>query len=314
VRRRQGAKEPPKATIRRCERCGATASTSALLCTICGQPFASADKVSQLWGPVEQAPSTDDAPLADLYTGEGDGRVFRSGGHTPALEPALATAAPAGRPNTGATADPWASASGTLSTLPGKPGSGGFVAPGDATEEREGRRRGSGLRRVLVALLLILVAGGAAGWVAGRPYLSGQIADNVGGAVDDELEGLSALPADEGGRITVVERDITRVLRADADAYAPLTNPRVALSRNGVRVSFTLYGAAHTLTGTLVVVDHRLTIQSPVLEGPASRLVDLTDVTAATEESIADMFARLDARPVSVKTSDDTLVIVTEPV
>lgn len=215
--------------------------------------------------------------------------------------------------SSGPATDPWASGSGTLAALPGKPGSGGFVAPVAETAATEGRPRGSGLRSTLVALLLVLLAGGTAAWFAGRPYLNQQLAGNVGGAVDDRLEGVAALPVDGAGRITVVERDITRSLRADADAYAPVVDPRVALSRNGVRVTFTLYGAEHTLTGRLAVVDRRLTIQEPVLAGPASRLIAPPEVTAAAEEAIADMFARLDARPVGVKTSDDTLVIVTEP-
>ncbi len=63
----------------------------------------------------------------------------------------------------------------------------------------------------------------------------------------------------------------------------------------------------------MAVEDGRVVIVDPVLVGAASRLIDLPEVTAAAEEAIADMFARLGARPVSVKTSDDTLVIQTEP-
>ncbi len=313
MRRRQSAKELPKSTVQRCASCGATASASALRCTICGQPFASSAAVSQLWGAVEAPPTADDPPLLDLYASDGDSRIFRAAGTEASVEASRTTVAQERRPTLPASADPWASGSGTLAPLPGKPDSGSFVAPAATSTERARRVGGSGPRRTLIALLLILIVGGAATWFAGRPYVSQQIADNVGGAIDDKLESMAALPVDVGGRVTVVERDITSALRSSAGAYAPITDPRVALSRNGVRVTFTLYGAAHTLTGTLAVEDGRVVIVDPVLVGPASRLIDLPEVTAAAEEAIADMFARLGARPVSVKTSDDTLVIQTEP-
>jgi len=314
VRRRQSTKEPPTSAIRRCEGCGATASLSALQCTICGRPFASADQVSQLWGPVETLPLTDDLPLLDLYASEGDGRIFRVGGAQADSEAVRLDLASDLRPPVGPKTDPWASGSGTLATLPGKPDSGGFVAPATATKETASRPGGSGPRRVLIVLLVVLIVGGTAAWLAGRPYLSLRIAADVGGAIDDELDGVAALPIDESGQITIVERDITRSLRGSAGDYAPVTDPRVALSRNGVRVTFTLYGVEQTLTGTLAVEEGRIVLVDPTLTGPASQLIDPTEVVAATEEAIADMFARLDARPVSVKTSDDTLVIVTEPV
>lgn len=312
MRRRSSAKEPPKSAIQRCGSCGATASASALRCTICGHPFASAGRVSDLWGPIEAVPTPDEPALLDLYASEGAGPVFRAGGQSDA-EPTRVDAAHTARPAVGPTTDPWASGSGTLAAIPGKPDSGAFVPPGSGTKKKVSGGRGSGLRRTLIALLLIIAVGGAAAWFAGRPFLSQQLAGNVGGAVDDELEAVAALPVDRAGRITIVERDITASLRGNADAYAPITDPRVALSRNGVRITFTLYGQAHTLTGTLTVVDDRIVLVDPVLAGPAGRLVDVTEVAASTEESIADMFARLDARPVSVKTSDDTLVITTEP-
>lgn len=306
MRRRSSAKEPPKSSIQRCASCGATASASALRCTICGHPFASAGRVSDLWGPVGSVPESDDPPLLDLYASE------RAAGQ-PDLESAPPETDPKARPVVGPTTDPWASGSGTLSTLPGKPASGAFVAPGSDAKKTVSGSRGSGLRRTLIVLLLLVVVGGAAAWFAGRPFLSQQLAGTVGGAVDDGLEAVSALPVDRSGRVTIVERDITTALRANADAYAPITDPRVALSRNGVRITFTLYGQAHTLTGTLAVDDGRIVMVDPALVGPASRLVDVTEVAASTEESISDMFARLDARPLSVKTSDDTLVITTEP-
>lgn len=314
MRRRQSSEEPPKPAPRRCERCGATASATALRCTICGQSFASADQVSRLWGPVAAPPAREEPPPLDLYAGEGAGRIVRTGGDQPAEASHGIDVASTNRATVGPTSDPWASGSDTLASLPGKPQSGAFVAPAAAVSGKRTRTRGSGPRRTLIALLLILIVGGSAAWFAGRPYPSQQVAGNVGGAIDNELERVSVLPVDESGRIRLVERDISRSLEANADAYAPITDPRVALSRSGVRVTFTLYGVEHSLTGTLAVVDGCVVVVDPVLVGPARQLIDVAGVTAATEESLADMFVRLDARPVSVKTSDDTVVIVTEPV
>jgi len=90
------------------------------------------------------------------------------------------------------------------------------VAPGSDAKRTVSGGRGSGQRRTLIALLLVVVVGEAGAWFVGRPYLSQQIAGNVGGVVDDELEAVPDMFARLDGRpVSVKTRDDTLVITTE---------------------------------------------------------------------------------------------------
>ena len=281
-------KPPP----RFCPNCGAANPGGNLRCTICGHPFASREQVAHLWDSGGQRSGSPSDQVIDVEAREAGG-------------PAQATIPiPAQRPYS--TNDPWSSSSGATGTQSGRPGSGGFVPPPRRRSGPPGAFLGC------LGLIIIGIVAAAFGWYGLRPFVSERVADEVGVAIEDELESIRRVPVGTGGRVEVTEETINATLRANEDAYEPATDLRTDITAGGIEVTFDLYGAESTLRGALAVENGRLVIVSPELDGTAGRFVDLDTLVATTESALNELLQRNRLTPTSVTTEEGAIVITTQ--
>ena len=166
-----------------------------------------------------------------------------------------------------------------------------------------------------IAFLLIGVVAALVVWpLAVRPYLRDAARDGLREGIATEITKTDRLPVDRAGELVVTEADLNDHLRANAGAYSPVTNPRVAITDDGLRLAFSLYGTDNAFSGRPVVRAGRLVVLDGDLDGPAGRILTAADATALVEEQFAALLARAGRRPTGIELRDRTLILSTAPV
>ena len=177
------------------------------------------------------------------------------------------------------------------------------------------RRRGPpGCVPAGIAFLLIGVAAALVVWpLAARPYLRSTARDGFREGIATEIAKTDRLPVDRAGELVVTEADLNAHLLANADAYSPVRDPQVAITDDGLRLTFSLYGTDNAYSGRPAVRDGRLVVLDGDLDGPAARVLTPEDAAALVEEQFAALLARAGLRPTAVDLRDRTLIISTVP-
>lgn len=279
-----------------CPNCGAANTALSSRCTICGQPFGNDVNVASYWVTTPQ-PAADEQSISELYTAESDRYSARD-------EPSPAAPTTPFTP----TVDPWSSSAGRLGGESGE----AFVPPGTPPTKRT-EVGPPGFILGCLGLLLILIVAAATVALVARPFLAERVEDSAGEAIGAALAQATIAPDIGAGTVVITETDINRGLRARADEFDPVEDPRVQIRRNGIEATFSIYGFEGTLNGTLAVENGRIVIRNPELEGPADRVIDVGNIADDAENALNDLLVRNGVRPTAVTTADDTLTITTEP-
>ena len=185
------------------------------------------------------------------------------------------------------------------------PGSVGATAP-----TGDGVARGCLLTTLVVLLLGAGVAAAAWHWVV-RPYLQDAARDGLREGIAGRVAAVDALPVRPPGELVLTEEELNAHLRADPDAYAPVVDPRVEISADGLRLAFSLFGTENGFSGRPAVRDGRLVLLDGDLEGAAGRLLSARDAAALVEEQLAALLARAGLRPTEVRLGEGAITIVT---
>ena len=167
---------------------------------------------------------------------------------------------------------------------------------------------------LLTTLVVLLVGAGVAAaawhWVV-RPYLEDAARDGLREGITDRVAAVDALPVRPSGELVLTEEELNAHLRADPDAYAPVVDPRVEISADGLRLTFSLFGTENGFSGRPTVRDGRLVLLDGDLEGAAGRLLSAGDAAALVEEQLAALLARTGLRPTEVRLGEGAITIVT---
>lgn len=285
--------------------CGAANTGFGLRCTICGYVYEAADSVAQYWDRVVEPNRSfhsakldrdeDDIEESDEQSVLADDDHGEVGATTP-YRPVV---------------DPWSSIGGRLGAEPGSPRA--FTTPTDAANAT--RRDGGppGWLLGLAGSLLIGLVAAAALILVAQPLLADRVESATSDAIGMALSDVTVVPDVAAGTVVVDEAEINRTIRANRDDYAPLEDLRIQIRRRGIVATFSVYGISGTLTGSVELVDDRIVIADPSVNGIADRMIDVDSIAANGEDAINDLLARNNLKPIAVTTTDDTLTITTEP-
>jgi hypothetical protein len=289
--------QPP----RFCPTCGAKTVPGVSHCPSCGQPLAKREEIARLWGVDLDAPPPDESSIIDLYP--------ETPASLQATTPFTQTRAfqPSDRRGTGDTA-PWSSGGDTLSKRSTPSAS---PSPPPAIPVKPGGPHGCVLG--CLALLIIGVVGALLAWGAVRPLISDRVEDEVSIGLTNELRQIDTIPVTSGGRITLIEDEINADLEQHSAEYEPIEQASVAISEEGIAITFELYGVSSTYRSGLTVENGRLTVVDPSLSGPAGRIIDADEIGAVFERDVAELLRRSNLQPTSVRLREDSIVITTAP-
>ena len=165
-----------------------------------------------------------------------------------------------------------------------------------------------------LALLLIGAVAGILVWrLAVEPSVRDFTREQLSEGAAEQVRQITQVPVLPSGDLVVTADEINAQLRDNADLYRPITDPRIAISPDGIAVSFELYRFRSTYRGNLAVEDGRLVVTDAAAEGPAARVLRVEDVTAVVEQQLAALLARSDLRPIAVELRDGAIAIETAP-
>jgi hypothetical protein len=128
-----------------------------------------------------------------------------------------------------------------------------------------------------------------------------------------ELAAVDDLPVLPSGELVLTEADLNAHLRDHAGDFAPLGDPQIAITRDGLRLAFSLYGTDNAFAGRPAVRDNRLVVLDGALDGPVARILTAADAAALVEEQFALLLARADLRPTAVSLRDGILTVSIVP-
>jgi hypothetical protein len=285
--------------------CGAANTGFGLRCTICGYVYEAADTVAQYWDSVVEPNRTSHSATLDREEDDID-----ESDEQPVLtddDRVEITATTPYRP----VVDPWSSIGGRLGAEPGSPQA--FTTPTDAANatRRDGGPPGW-LLGLAGSLLIGLVAVAALVLVA-QPLLADRVESATSDAIGMALSDVTVVPDAAAGTVVVDEAEINRTIRANREDYAPLEDLRIQIRRRGIVATFSVYGLSGTLTGSVEVVDDRIVIADPSVNGIADRMINVDSIAESGAEAINDLLARNHLKPTAVTLADDTLTITTTP-
>jgi hypothetical protein len=304
MRRLVSDQADPQQPPRFCPKCGSANTGRGLRCTICGYAFEPEDSIARYWDVVQQPNRTEPDSLVDEVEASELTEEY-----IPAADGHAESAATA--PYRPVIVDPWSSLGGRLGAEIGSaqalsaPDSSGNVT------RREGGPPGWFLG--LVGLLLIAIVAGAALMLVVRPFLADRVQSATSDAIVSALANATVVPDLNAGTVVIKEHEINRTIRANRDDYAPLKDLRVQIRRKGISATFSVYGVSGTLTGSVKVVNDRIVIADPSINGIADRMIDVDSIAQNAAEAINDLLARHDLKPTGVRLTDNTLTITTMP-
>jgi hypothetical protein len=173
-------------------------------------------------------------------------------------------------------------------------------------------RRGC-VRGVLVAVA-VCVVGAALGWsLIGRPYVRDAARDDLRHDIAAQVTTVATLPVRSTGELVLTEAKLNADLRANGDTYGPVTDPRLIINADGVRLTFSVFGTDNAFSGRPAIVDGRLVIVDGDLEGPAAQILTPGDAADLVAEQLATLLARSRLRPTGVRLAPGVLTITTAP-
>ena len=185
------------------------------------------------------------------------------------------------------------------------------ISPSTVGARRRGRRHPF---RLALGLLLIAVAIAVVAWPRlVRPVISDATSQRIRDAAYSEVARAPTLPPDASGEIVVRQEQVNRYLRRHPAAYRPLTDPRLSITPDQLRLSFELYGTENALTGRLGIDDGHVVLADAEVDGPAKHLLTADDAAALIEERLEAMLGISGLRVTAVRLGDGTLTITTEP-
>lgn len=297
MRRNFTGSETPEERPRFCPNCGAANTTFGLRCTACGHLYSDKPPVESYWDYAN-------APVATTLAYNAENSDVDRDGPGDAAPETMAT-----RPYA-PVIDPWSSMRGRLGAPQGSPEA--FVPPPIAPiRRREGGPPGWFLG--LLGILLIAIVAVAALALLVRPVVSDQVESAAGDAIGTSLANATIVPDVTSGTVVVTEQEINRSIRANRDDYEPLEDLRVQIRRTGIEATFTVYGVAGTLTGSVKAQNGKVVVVDPQLRGAAGRMIDIDRIAQDAEQAINDLLARNNLRATAVTLSDDTVTIATAP-
>lgn len=238
----------------------------------------------------------------------GDGFIGRS-----VADPSLQATVPFDplRPRQEAPVDPWSSRGGTLS----RSEIGDSISYPPANEAPVVKKSGgpAGCFLGFLAFLIICAVAGFFGWEVAKPLVSHRVADQLNQGLATQVASISVPTAEvAAGKFTLTEAEINKELAGYAGAYDPVTNPRVRVLNDELRVDFDLYGVTSTYRGGLAVNNGRIVVVNPDLSGPAGQVMDASDVATILETQLATVLDRSHVRPVAVQLRTGEMTVTTK--
>jgi len=285
-----------------CPNCGAANTSGGLRCVVCGQQFLTREEVHSAWDVPGARPQPPSMPPVygnpnDYDQGEMD--VEEEEPYDPNETVQI-------KPVT----DRWASSAGRLAADPGAPDA--FVVP----ESDEKNRHGSGPPGFLLGclgLLLIAAVGVATLLLVVKPMLSTNVESRTHKAVSTSLANLSVLPTPGAGTVVITESQIRSTLRSHSADLKPIEDPAVSIANDGFSIDFKIYGISTTVSGQLGAKDGRIVILNPKLSGVGQHLLNVDTIASDIEAQLNTLLVSNSLRVVSVKTSNNTITLTTEP-
>lgn len=180
------------------------------------------------------------------------------------------------------------------------------------------RRRGIGgcIMGLIAFGLICVVAAAFVGIVIVRPYVRGQVQDQVAQVVATQVVqrlNLHRSPTPVAGTYVIREADVNQELAANANQYDPIKSPHVTIGPEGLTLSFKLYGTTSTYTGQVGVANGRLVLQSMHASGPGSQILSARDVAAIIEQQLNSYVAGAGLQISTVRQTTGALTLTTVP-
>ena len=164
----------------------------------------------------------------------------------------------------------------------------------------------------LLALLLVGALAAVVLWpLLARPYLRDRARDELREGIATEIAVVEppALPA--SGELVLTEAALNDELRARAGAFGPISDPRLRITRDELRLTFSLYGTGNAITGRPTVRAGRVHLRDAALDGPAAAILTAEDVTKLVDEQLTNLLRQAGVAPTGIELRDGALSLST---
>jgi hypothetical protein len=164
-------------------------------------------------------------------------------------------------------------------------------------------------------LIIGAVAVAALGLGVVRPLARDRVRDElqrvVATQVVSQLDDQDGTPDLAPGSYVIAAAEINQELDRNADRYDPLKDLHVTIDRDGLELSFKLYGTESHYRGGVAAQGGRLVLTDIEASGPAGRVLSADDVRDIIETELNDYVGRSGLEVTGVELGDGTLTVVT---
>jgi hypothetical protein len=167
----------------------------------------------------------------------------------------------------------------------------------------------------LAFLIIGAVAVAALGLGVVRPLARDRVRDElqrvVATQVVSQLDDQDGTPELTAGSYVIAADEINQELDRNADRYDPLKDLHVTIDRDGLELSFKLYGTESHYRGGVTAQNGRLVLTDITASGPAGQVLSAGDVQDIIETELNDYVGRSGLEVTGVELGDGTLTVVT---
>lgn len=180
---------------------------------------------------------------------------------------------------------------------------------------RSSSGRGGCVMGCLAFLIIGAVAVAAIGLGVVRALARDRVRDElqrvVATQVVSQLDDQDGTPELTAGSYVIAADEINQELDRNSDRYDPLKDLHITIDRNGLELSFKLYGTESKYRGGVAAQNGRLVLTDISASGPAGQVLSADDVREIIETELNDYVRSSGLEVTGVELGDGTLTVVT---